>query len=454
MRKSQNKPINQPLDIAFLGGLGEIGRNCAYIKAKNHVLIIDCGIQFPDPGALKSDLILPNFSYLLQNASLIEGVVLTHGHEDHIGGLSLLLKELKRVLPEQKPLKVWGSRFTLELTRLHLEETRTLKSVELVPVEDLERVKVGPFEVEFIPMTHSVPHGFGLAIHTPQGVIIHSGDFKIDLDPIDKRFCELGRIGTIATQETIRLLLSDSTNADEHGHTESESEVGSSLKSIIERSKGRRVIVVCFASHIHRIAQAAQAAIEDGRMLAVAGRSMEKNISIAIKLGLLQIPEDMFLDIEDTQKADPTKVCVLCTGSQGEPMSALSMMTRGDHKWLKVGPNDVVVMSSHPIPGNEWAVGKVIDGLCRKGCEVVHSGVAFVHTTGHAKADELATLLNITRPENFIPIHGEFRHLTAHIKIAERFGTNTLLAQDGDLIVLDKQGVKIKDKFPAGYEYV
>ena len=438
-----------PVRIVFLGGLGEIGRNCACIEVDGRIMLLDCGLMFPDLEMPGIDLVLPDFTYLRENAGRIEGCVLTHGHEDHVGALSFLLRELS--------FPVYGSALTLGLARNRIEEAGLMDRTELIPVVDGERRRIGPFDVEFIPVTHSVPHGFATAFHTPQGVILHSGDFKLDLTPVDGRRTDLARIGALADGPGIRLLLSDSTNAEEPGYTSSESSVGGVLKRLFFENEGRRIVTACFASHIHRIQQIADAAVASGRRIATLGRSMGKNVAMARQMGLLRIPDASLVDIEATAGINPADVCVISTGSQGEPLSALSLMAAGENKWLKVGEGDTVILSSHAIPGNEAAVGKVIDGLMRLGCEVIHSGLADVHVSGHAMQGELKTLLSTARPEYFIPVHGEFRHLTHHTRLAVDMGipsSNVLLAEDGDVVVLSDNGIEFGDEVPAGYLYV
>jgi ribonuclease J len=435
--------------IAFLGGLGEIGRNCAAIEIDNRLLLLDCGLMFPDEQMPGVDLVLPDFTWLRENADRVEGCVLTHGHEDHTGALSFLLRELS--------FPIFGSALTLGLARSRIEEAGLLDRTELIPVVDGERRRIGPFDVEFIPVTHSVPHGFAIAFHTPQGVILHSGDFKLDLTPVDGRLTDMARIGAISYESGVRLLLSDSTNAEEAGHTHSESSVGKVLRDLFNEHPDKRVVAACFASHLHRIQQIADAAVDAGRTVATLGRSMAKNVAMGRQMGLLQIPDDRLVDIEKVGNLPPERVCVISTGSQGEPMSALSLMAAGENKWLKLGPGDLVVISAHAIPGNETSVGKVIDGLHRLGAEVVHSGIADVHVSGHAMQEELKTLLAVVRPEYFIPVHGEFRHLTHHTRLATAMGVaegNVLLAEDGDVVELNDQGAEFAGEIPAGYLYV
>lgn len=438
-----------PVRISFLGGLGEIGRNCAVLEVADRLLLIDCGLMFPDADMPGIDLVLPDFTYLRDNADRIEGAVLTHGHEDHVGALSYLLRELS--------FPLFGSELTLGLASSRIEEGGLLDRTSLNVVRDGERRQIGPFDVEFIPVAHSVPCGFALAIRTPQGVVMHSGDWKIDLTPVDRRTTDLGRIGAIASNEGVRLLLADSTNAEEEGYAKSEREVGKVLRDLFLRARGKRVIVTCFASHLHRIQQIAEVALATGRTVATLGRSMGKNVALARKMGLLDIPEDRLIDIEQVDKYRSDEICVISTGSQGEPMSALALMAAGENKWLKVGDGDVVILSSHAIPGNETAVSKVIDGLHRLGADVLHSGVAEVHVTGHAQRGEMRTLLGIAKPEYFIPVHGEYRHLTHHARLGMEMGVpgdNVLLCEDGDVIELTDDGIDFAGRVPAGYLYV
>jgi ribonuclease J len=442
-------PGTPPVRVVFLGGLGEIGRNCACIEVDGRIMILDCGIMFPDLDMPGVDLVLPDFSYLIDNADRVEGCIITHGHEDHCGGLSFLLRELR--------FPIYGSELSLGLARSRIEEAGLLDRTRFVTVKDNERRQIGPFDVEFIPVTHSVPHGFATAFHTPQGVILHSGDFKIDLTPVDGRATDLARMGAIASEEGVRLLLSDSTNAEEEGHTDSESSVGGVIEALFAHNTDKRVIIACFASHIHRIQQIADAAIKHGRTVATLGRSMGKNVALARSMGLLSIPDASLVDIEKVKDFDPRRICVISTGSQGEPMSALALMAGGENKWLSVGEGDLVILSSHAIPGNETSVGKVIDGLTRRGADVVHSGLAKVHVSGHARRDELKTLLSLTRPSSFIPVHGEFRHLTHHARLAALMGVpqnRVLLAEDGDVIELTEDGIDFAGAVPSGYLYV
>ncbi len=442
--------MTDPVKITFLGGLGEIGRNCACIEVEGSIMLLDCGLMFPEADMLGIDLVLPDFSYLRENADRIVGCIATHGHEDHVGGLSFLLREMS--------FPIYGSPLTLGLAGNRIDEAGLRDRTKLVAVADGERRRIGPFDVEFIPVTHSVPHGFATVFHTPQGAILHTGDFKLDLTPVDGRLTDLGRIGAIANDEGIRLLLSDSTNAEEQGYSRSESAVGKVLYELFHNYDGQRIVTTCFASHIHRVQQIADAALAFGRTVATMGMSMKKNVRLAREMGLLHIPDAKLRDVDDVGDLDPAELCVISTGSQGEPLSALALMAAQENRRLKVGPGDVVIMSSHPIPGNESNVSKVIDGLVRLGAEVVHTGISDVHATGHAKAEELKTMLSITRPEWFVPVHGEYRHLSAHARLARTMGvpdSNVVICEDGDQVVLRNKGLKLsKRAAPAGFLYV
>ena len=438
-----------PVRVVLLGGLGEIGRNCACIEVDGRIVVVDCGVMFPEPDMPGVDLVLPDFTYLVEHADQVEAVVLTHGHEDHTGGLAYLLRELE--------VPIYGSDISLGLARNRIDEAGVAGRAQFVEVHDGERRAIGPCEVEFIPVTHSVPHGFALALSTPQGVVLHTGDFKIDLEPVDGRRTDLARIGAIASGEGIALLLSDSTNAEEPGFTPSESSVGSAMARVFAAGAGRRIVVACFASHIHRVQQVVDAAVATGRKVATLGRSMAKNVSLAQGLELLDVPPGVLVDIEQVDRLPPGQVCVISTGSQGEPMSALSLMATGDNKWFQIAEGDVVVISAHPIPGNEWSVGRVIDELHRRGAQVVHTGTEAVHVSGHARQGELRTMLAVAQPRAFVPVHGEYRHLVHHAQLARSMGVpedQVLLCEDGDAVRLDEDGLHRDGTVPAGYLYV
>jgi ribonuclease J len=437
--------------LVFLGGLGEIGRNCFCIEVDGRILVVDCGLMFPEVDMPGVDLVLPDFTYLRENADRVEGVVLTHAHEDHAGGLAFLLRDV--------PVPIYGTRLSLGLARNRIDEAGMLDRTELVPVADGERRRIGPLEVEFVPVTHSVPHGLAAAYHTPAGTILHTGDFKIDLTPVDGRKTDLALLGEIARREGgVRLLLSDSTNAERHGFTPSESTVGGAMRGLFREHPHKRFIVASFASHLHRVQQVTRAAVAAGRKVAFIGRSMTQNVSLAREMGILDLPPDCVVDIEETPRFAPGEICIVCTGSQGEPMSALSLMAAHEHKWVKVNEDDVVVISAHAIPGNESNVSRVIDSMHRAGAEVVHGGNSPVHVSGHASQEELKFMLNLVQPEYFVPVHGEYRHMVHHARLAEEVGVpagNIIVCEDGDAITLDAAGVELEQRaVPAGYLYV
>ena len=332
-----------PVTVTFLGGLGEIGRNCAAFEIDGKIMLLDCGLMFPEADMLGVDLVLPDFSWLLERGDDIVGCIVTHGHEDHHGALAFLLRELS--------FPIIGSALTLGFASNRIDEAGLMDRTKLMPVKDNTRHQFGPFDCEFIPVTHSVPHGFATAFHTPQGTILHSGDWKLDLTPVDGRLTDLAVMGAIAQNEGVRLLLSDSTNADQAGHSRSETTVGKTLRDLFAQNAGRRVITACFASHVHRVQQIADAAIAQGRVVATLGLSMKKNVRLARDMGMLKIGDAKLLDIEDVKDMEPGKVCVISTGSQGEPMSALAKMASVESKWLTLDENDTVILSSHPIPG-------------------------------------------------------------------------------------------------------
>lgn len=439
----------QPIRIYFLGGLGEIGRNCMVLEQDDKLMLIDCGLMFPDADMHGIDLVLPDFTFLRENADRIVGCVATHGHEDHVGGLQFLLRELS--------FPIYGSMVTLGLARNRIEEAGLLKKTDLITVRDGERLNIGPFDVEFLPVTHSVPHAHAVIVHTPQGVIVHSGDFKLDLTPVDDRRTDLARLGELSKTVGIRLLMCDSTNAEEHGHAPSEKSVGAVLHQLFHEHRDRRIITASFASHIHRVQQIIEAAIDNGRKVCLMGRSMQKNIGLAIDLKLINVPASVFVDVEKVDDFAPEDICIISTGSQGEPMAALSLLSRGESRWFKVGERDTIILSSHAIPGNEGNVNRVIDGLVRAGAKVVHSGIADVHATGHAQADELKTYHSILQPEWFVPVHGEYRHMRAHAELAVVMGAapdHVLQATDGDVLELSDDGLAFHSKVPASYLFV
>jgi ribonuclease J len=435
--------------VVFLGGLGEIGRNCACLEVEGRIIVIDVGLMFPEPDMPGVDLVLPDLTYLRENADRVDGIVLTHGHEDHIGGLSYLLRDLSA--------PIYGAALTVGLAANRVREAGLFNKAQFIEVADGERITIGPCDVEFIPVTHSVPSAFAIAFHTPQGVVLHSGDFKIDLAPVDGRRTDLARIGEIVQTEGIRLLLADSTNAEEAGFTPSETTVGETLRRVFLMHPEQRLIVACFASHLHRIQQIVDAAVLSGRRIATLGRSMKNNVELARRLGILTVPHGVLIDITEIDDVSDSELCILSTGSQGEPMAAMSLMASGQSKWIDLGPGDVVILSAHPIPGNEWSVGRVIDELHRRGAEVIHSAHEDVHVSGHARRGELSVLLSVAKPDCFVPVHGEYRHLLHHAQLAESMGvapSKIVLAEDGDIVNLNDAGIRKDGTVPAGYLYV
>jgi ribonuclease J len=442
---------SEPVRIVFLGGLGEIGRNCFCLEIDDRILVVDCGLMFPDADMPGIDLVLPDFTYLRDNADRVEAVLLTHAHEDHAGGLAFLLREIS--------VPIYGSGLSLALARNRIEEAGMLGRTELIEVRDGERRRIGPIECQFVPVTHSVPHGFAVAFFTPVGTIIHTGDFKLDLTPVDGRRTDLALLGELARRDGgVRLLLSDSTNAERPGFTPSESTVGTAMRALFREHPDKRFIVTSFASHLHRVEQVVHAAVAHGRRVAFVGRSMVQNVALARERGILDIPSHAVLDIEETSRYAPGDVCIICTGSQGEPMSALSLMAAHEHKHVKVSPDDVVVISAHAIPGNESNVSRVIDALHRAGAEVVHDRTSPVHVSGHASQEELKFMLNLVSPEWFVPVHGEYRHLVHHARLAEDVGVaadHVLVCEDGDVVTLTEDGAEVERRaVAAGYMYV
>jgi ribonuclease J len=434
--------------IVFLGGIGEVGRNMACVELDGRILIVDVGLSFPSGDMPGIDLVLPDFEYLRDRTDRIEAIVLTHGHEDHVGALPYLLRELDRVVP------VYGTAFTLELLQGKLEEHEVRDLIEPRLAVPGEGATVGPFSMRFLHVTHSIPDGMAIAIDSPHGTILHTGDFKIDQTPIDGRPTDLHGLAEEAGRG-VHVLLSDSTNAEEPGHTESERSVGPVLRSIVERAGGI-VVVACFSSHIHRIQQVVDAALADGRVVCFLGRSMLNSVGAARRLGILQVADDDIVDISQVEEMDPGRVVVICTGSQGEPYSALSLMAAREHKWVKLDEGDTVVLSSSLIPGNEPAIHRVVDALYRSGADVYHVPSDPVHASGHAAQEELRLMLSLVRPRWFVPIHGERRHLQHHARLAEEVGIpreRILVCEDGDVLEVGEQVVK-GERVPAGTTFV
>ncbi len=434
------------LRIIALGGLGEIGRNMAVFEFGGRLLIVDCGVLFPEVDQPGVDLILPDFSAIRDRLDDIEAVVLTHGHEDHIGALPYLLRE-------RADLPLVGSRFTLALIEAKLTEHR-IKPYTL-EVSEGGRERLGPFECEFFAVNHSIPDALAVGIRTPAGLVLHTGDFKMDQLPLDGRLTDLGGFARLGA-EGIDLLMSDSTNAEVPGFVTAERAIGPVLEQVI-RSAGRRVIVACFASHVHRVQQVLAAAAAADRRVAFVGRSMLRNMGVARDLGLLHIPDGLVVALDAVSDLPPDRLVIISTGSQGEPLSALARMANRDHRQVRIEAGDTVILASSMVPGNETAVFKVINGLSRWGATVIHKELAMVHVSGHAPAGELLFLLNATRPSNVMPVHGEWRHLRAHAALAEASGVpreRIVLAEDGVVVDLVDGLASITGAVQCGYVYV
>lgn len=444
--------MSNPVYLTFFGGLGEIGRNCAALEADGRIVMLDCGQLFPDnmPGV---DAVLPDFRWLLDRADRLEACVVTHAHEDHIGGLPYFLRALADL---GETLPIYGAPFTLGMVRGKLKSAG-VPVPDLIPLDDYAKLPIGPFDCEFLPVTHSTPSGLMTVFHTPQGRILHSSDFKLDPTPIDGRITDLNRVRELAADGGIRLLLADSTNAGVAGSSTSESTIGPVLRQVFDENKGRRIIVGAFSSHIHRIQQVADAAAANNRKLVVMGPSMVRNTTLARELGLLRVSDQILIRDIDLEDLDPAETCIVCTGSQGEPRAALNLMGQGRHRFVTVGDQDTVVFSSHPIPGNEAAVARLHNALARRGVRLVHSGQLGVHTTGHGKADELLALHDAADPNLFIPVHGEYAHLVAHHDLALGRGMGedeVLRCTDGDRVKLTSGGVFHDGRVPDGHVMV
>jgi ribonuclease J len=416
-----------PLSVIPLGGIGEIGLNSTVLEYGDDIMLIDCGLMFPDDEMLGVDIVIPDFSYLLENRDRLRGIVITHGHEDHTGALPYLLREVN--------VPVYGTRLTLGLIREKLKEHALDEKVTLVPVAPRDVVTLGEFVVEFIRVTHSIVDGVGLGITTPVGRVVHTGDFKIDPTPVDGElldfhlFSEYGRRGTL-------LLMSDSTNATKGGFTFSEKEVWRAFEEIFAKAT-RRIIIASFASNIHRIQQAVDVAAMFGRKIILNGRSMIENARIAADLGYLKIPDGMWMRLEDLKNMPDDQVVIITTGSQGEPMSAMNRMAMDEHKQIKIKPGDTVIISAKIIPGNEKSISRIINHLFMRGAEVIWEKTSEIHVSGHASKEELKLMLNIIKPKFFIPVHGEYRHLVSHSKLAQKVGIpeeNIFILKDGDVM--------------------
>ncbi|MGE5577686.1 MAG: ribonuclease J [Syntrophothermus sp.] len=433
----------KPLRIIPLGGVGEIGKNMTAIEYGDDILVIDAGLMFPDDEMLGVDLVIPDITYLRENRDRVRALILTHGHEDHIGALPYVLKELN--------VPVYGTRLTLGLVEGKMEEVSPEVTVNFQTVKAGDRIKVGVFGIEFLRVSHSIPDVVALAIQTPYGYVIHSSDFKIDLTPIDGEVTDFHRFADYGDRGVL-VLLSDSTNAERPGYTLSERVVGQTFDDTL-RSAENRIIVASFASNVHRIQQIVDSAMKFGRKVCVVGRSMVNVVGIARDLGYLNIPDGMMVDLDDIDRIPLNRLVVITTGSQGEPMSALTRMAMAEHKKLAIIPGDTVIISASPIPGNEKLVARTINFLFKQGAQVIYEAFSGVHVSGHASQEELKLMLNLTRPKYFIPVHGEYRHLVKHAQLAEAVGIakeNIFLTEYGDVIEINHKGAQLAGKVTAG----
>jgi ribonuclease J len=433
--------------IVALGGIKEIGRNMTMFEYDGRLLVVDCGMLLGKTNSPGVDITLPDWSHYADRLDDIDAVVLTHGHEDHIGALPYLLRD-------RRDIPVYGSRLTLALVAAKLEQHNVHKP-DLRRVTERERVGVGPWGLEFFAVNHSIPDSMAVAIRVAGQVILHTGDFKMDQTPLDGRLTDLNGFAALG-DEGVDLLLADSTNSEVGGFMPSERDVGVVVKDVIAKAQGR-VIVACFASHVHRVQQVLDAAVEAGRQVALVGRSMVRNMQIARELGVLHVPDDLLIDLKLAEELPSRRVLLISTGSQGEPLSALSRMANRDHQTVTIVPDDTILLASSLIPGNETSVGQVINGLSRLGATVVHKATALVHVSGHAPAGELRYLLNTVRPRNHMPVHGEWRHLRAHAAIARSTGVpneRIMLAEDGTCVDLQDGVARISGRIHVGYVYV
>ena len=439
-----------PLKVISLGGLGEIGKNLTVLEYEESILVIDCGVAFPDEDMLGIDLVIPDITYLQKNIKRVKGIVITHGHEDHIGSLPYVLGQLAVSVP------VYCTRLTAGILENKLREFKLPVRTDIRVVSAGDTVKLGVFSVEFIHVNHSIPDACALAIDTPIGTVFHTGDFKLDTSPIDGRMMDLTRIGEIGNRGVL-LMMGESTNAERPGYTPSESMVGSSFETIFTKHAEKRVVIATFSSNVHRVQQIIDAAVRHKRKVAIMGRSMVNIVGAANELGYMHVPEGTLIDISEIRRFKPQQLCLITTGSQGEPMSALYRMAFGENDRVKLTTQDLVVLSSHPIPGNEKLVGKVINTLTKNGIEVHNTGTLEVHVSGHACQEELKLMLALVHPKFFMPVHGESRHLAAHKALALRMGVpakNIAISDIGRVVEVTPDAIHFNGTVPCGSVFI
>ncbi len=446
-KKQAPKVVKPPIKIAFLGGLNEIGKNLTVFECNDDIVIVDCGMAFPDGDMLGVDLVIPDFTYLEQNKDRVKGIVITHAHEDHIGGLPYLLSKVN--------VPIYGTRLTIGLIENKLRE-HSLDKVNLHVVDAGGRVKLGCFDIELIHVNHSIPDAVGVAIHSPAGTVVHTGDFKIDYTPMSGGMINLSRFAQLG-EEGVLALMADSTNASRSGYTSTEQNVAESFDTLFRRARHSRIIIATFASNISRVQQIINCAKKFDRKVAFSGRSMVNYMNVAKELGYLEVDDSLIIDIDSLKDYPNDKVVLVTTGSQGEPMSALSRMAYSDHRKVSVGAGDFIIISANPIPGNERTVGNVVDELLKRGCEVVHESMYEVHVSGHACQEELKLLHSLVKPKYFIPVHGEQKHLRKHMDLALSLGmkrSNIFIGDIGKVVELTEETMKEAPPVPAGKIFV
>lgn len=437
----------ESLRIIPLGGLGEIGKNITAIEYEDEIIVIDCGISFPDEDMYGIDLVIPDIKYLLDNKDKVKGLFLTHGHEDHIGAIPYILKQIN--------MPVYGTKLTIGLVESKLKEHDMLSKTNLIPISPGESIKLNKLIIEFIRVTHSIAESCALAIHTPIGTVLHTGDFKIDYTPIDGKVMDLNRIAQLG-QEGILLLMADSTNVERAGHSLSEKIIGETLNRIISNANGR-VIVATFASNIHRMQQIADASMMYNRKIVFSGRSMENISNVAMDLGYLHIPEESIVGIEDLNRYPSDKITIITTGSQGEPMAGLSRIAYGSHRHISIEQDDLFIISASPIPGNDKLVSRVINQLYRKGVEVIYEDLEDIHVSGHAYKEELKLIHTLVKPKYFMPVHGEYRHLKHHSDLALKLGmdkSNVFTLETGQVLEISQDKAIATEKVHTGVVFV
>ena len=445
---NKNKTPKKPIKIIPLGGLGEIGKNITLYEYDGDMFLVDCGMAFPDEDMPGIDIVIPDFSYVLENRDKIKGMVVTHGHEDHIGAIPYLLRNFN--------LPIYATKLTVGLIEGKLKEHKLLAGANLNVVKAGDVVKLGKFSVEFIHVNHSIPDAAGFAIKCAGGTVVHTGDFKIDTTPIDDRVIDIARFAELGKQGVLALL-ADSTNVERPGYTSSERIVGESLSNLFKKAGDNRIIVATFSSNIHRIQQIIDEAYRCNRKVAVSGRSMLNVVSVAAELGYLKVPENILIEIDAIRNYTPGEIVIITTGSQGEPLSALHRMAFSDHRQVEIIPGDMIIISATPIPGNEKLVTKVINELMKHGANVVYERMYDVHVSGHACQEELKLIMSIVKPKYFIPLHGEQKHLMKHTELAKIMGIdpkNTLVASNGAVIEISNKEIKCNEAVPAGRVFV